>query len=97
MVSNMETINKVNTQTDEVLNDTCPPLAALLLRVRCFQDKIAAELMVPFSVPDEIEGSKELICSRIIQCLRDGLGRYVHKPNEIMKTLFDMIEVLEPG
>ena len=96
MISNMDTISKVNTQSDTLLNETCPPLASLLLRVRCIQDRIASELMIPFSVPEDMEGNKELISSRIINCLRDGLGRYVHKPKEVLNTLFGLIEALDP-
>ena len=72
MLTRTETINKIDSQTDEILPAKCPPLAVLLLRVRCLQEKIASELLVPFSVPEEIKGSEEFICSRIIFCLREG-------------------------
>ena len=56
MLTKTETVLKVDSQTDEVMPSKCPPLAVLLLRVRCIQAKIASELLVPFSVPEEIEG-----------------------------------------
>ena len=92
----METIEKVDSQTDNIINETSPPLASLLLRVRCIQDLIASELMMVFTVPEEIGINEELVCSRIIHCLRDGLGRYVHKPDKIKESLIEMIEILDP-
>ena len=84
MLTRTETINKIDSQTDEILPAKCPPLAVLLLRVRCLQEKIASELLVPFSVPEEIKGSEEFICSRIIFCLREGKAKNLsHELTEV--------------
>lgn len=95
----MEMVSRKNddTENDDIISTSYPPLPCLLIRVHCLQLRVAMELIVPFTDPKEFvkETDRELLSSRIVHCFKQGLNGFIQEPDKLIDSIWDMIEHLE--